>query len=82
MIDNNKIRVLAKSNPELSLEEHIYDCLLILDQLRNCILNLPIKNTELFWNILSISVICHDLGKAHIEFQNLLKGIQIGRAHV
>ena len=81
MIDNNKIRVLAKSNPELSLEEHIYDCLLILDQLRNCILNLPIKNTELFWNILSISVICHDLGKAHIEFQNLLKGIRKNKYH-
>lgn len=72
--------LLAKSNDgkgdqnPVSLKEHIEDCLLIFDFIRQAF---P-KAAEIsgvgdrFWEILRIAVVCHDLGKSHIEFQNLL----------
>ena len=71
---DNEIRVLAKSNPELTLKEHIQDCLLIYEQLMQCMPNLPIDEKNRFWSTLKISVICHDLCKAHPECQDLLLG--------
>lgn len=77
MITNRKIeekcRVLAKSNPDISLKKHINDCLIIYEQLQLCISNMPIFNTSLFWKLLKTSIVFHDLGKAHPEFQKLLK---------
>ena len=66
--------VLAKSNPEITLKQHIDDCLLIWKKLQQCIPNLPIENSKLFWQLLRTSIIFHDMGKAHMEFQNLLYG--------
>ncbi|MDV0447843.1 hypothetical protein MsAg5_17600 [Methanosarcinaceae archaeon Ag5] len=66
------MELLAKSNPELSLKEHIDDCLNIQKQLHQLIPNIPVGRED-FWDLLSISMICHDLGKAHPEFQKKLK---------
>jgi len=73
--------LLAKSKDEKNnieartLKQHIDDCLLILRYLRYCF---P-KAAEVsgmgdrFWGVLRYCVIFHDLGKAHREFQQLLK---------
>lgn len=71
-----KCRVLAKSNPEISLEKHIKDCLIIYEQLRLCIPNIPLLDKSLFWKLLKISIVFHDMGKAHPEFQKLLKKVR------
>ncbi|MBK7635097.1 MAG: CRISPR-associated endonuclease Cas3'' [Saprospiraceae bacterium] len=75
--------LLAKSKdknsdaPARTLKEHIDDCLLILDFLKKCF---P-KAAEIsgfgqrYWDILRFCVVCHDLGKSHKEFQNVLAGL-------
>jgi CRISPR-associated endonuclease/helicase Cas3 len=78
MIIENKqeSRVLAKSDPEITLKQHIDDCLIIWKQLQQCVPNLPIDNHELFWQMLRTCIIFHDMGKAHREFQKLLRRMQ------
>lgn len=71
--NSNEFRVLAKSNPEVLLERHIDDCLGIYEQLKVCIPNLPLSDRTLFWKLLKTSVVFHDMGKAHPEFQKILK---------
>jgi CRISPR-associated endonuclease/helicase Cas3 len=71
------MEILAKSEPRISLKEHINDCLIILKYLKICF---P-KTIEIvpeidFWNVLRISVIMHDLGKAHSEFTKILQGLK------
>src|SRR5574344_1167907 len=74
VIENKqKSRVLAKSAPEITLKQHIDDCLIIWKQLQQCVPNLPIDNHELFWQMLRTCIIFHDMGKAHREFQKLLR---------
>lgn len=70
--DEQKLGVLAKSNPRISLEQHIDDCLIIFEQLKKCVPNLPITNSDLFWKLLYTSIVFHDTGKAHAEFQKVL----------
>ncbi|MCA0364991.1 MAG: CRISPR-associated helicase Cas3' [Bacteroidetes bacterium] len=68
--------ILAKSEPQLTLHEHIQDCLKIHSFLKvqfADIAKLPNIPSE-FWEFVRISMIFHDLGKSHREFQNLLKG--------
>jgi|WetSurMetagenome_2_1015567.scaffolds.fasta_scaffold06567_3 CRISPR-associated endonuclease/helicase Cas3 len=72
--NNECFRVLAKSNPEITLKQHVDDCLNIYRQLKTCIPNLPFDDANLFWNILKTSIIFHDTGKSHSEFQKLLQG--------
>src|SRR5690606_31526744 len=70
--------ILAKSKPEITLIRHINDCLLVLELLRKClpaITRIFTTNAQIFWNTLRLAVIFHDLGKAHAEFQKLLKGL-------
>lgn len=69
------MELLAKSEPKVTLENHINDCLIIYNQLK-LIFNKIEKNNKLegFWDLLELSIIFHDLGKSHKEFQKLLNG--------
>ena len=73
--ENRKFQVLAKSKPEISLEDHIVDCLHVAEQFPVCFPLMPLKEHKEFWKLLSYSVIFHDTGKAHQEFQRILYGI-------
>ena len=66
--------LLAKSNPKISLNEHIDDCLSICRQLSMVISNIPVEDKASFWNIVRKSLIMHDTGKGHVEFQKILLG--------
>jgi CRISPR-associated endonuclease/helicase Cas3 len=68
--------ILAKSDPpEFTLQKHIDDCLLIWKLLQ---INFPqISKLQLsydFWLVLRLAVVCHDLGKGHVDFQKVLRG--------
>lgn len=74
--ENSEMEILAKSAPPIPIEKHIEDCLVILDNLRECfpaIKNFHDSNEFDFWDVLRLSIILHDLGKAHPEFQKILK---------
>lgn len=66
--------LLAKSEPQIPLQVHIEDCLLILENLKLMIPAVGKIDTtnQDFWELLRIGVVFHDLGKAHREFQNVL----------
>ncbi|MEN6619257.1 MAG: CRISPR-associated helicase Cas3' [Rikenellaceae bacterium] len=74
MNDINRTEVLAKSEPPVSLKQHIQDGLIVLENLKKGFPNLPIIDTEHFWHLLYLCVVCHDLGKSHSEFQKMLRG--------
>ena len=65
--------VLAKSEPPVSLKQHIDECLLVYDSLQKAFERLPIDNPENFWKLIRIGIIFHDLGKTHSEFQKILR---------
>ncbi|NJO02866.1 MAG: CRISPR-associated endonuclease Cas3'' [Bacteroidia bacterium] len=71
------MKILAKSEPQLTLQEHVDDCLLIWENLRVCFCQVkdlqPLLGSLDFWTFLRQCVIFHDLGKAHSEFQKLLQ---------
>lgn len=67
-------QVLAKSKPEVTLAQHIDDCLNIWQQLPHCFSRLPIQNAQEFWSVLRNALIFHDTGKSHREFQRILHG--------
>ncbi len=73
-VNKERFRVLAKSKPEISLKKHIDDCLCIYNQLLTCLPNLPLEDKALFWQLLKTSIVFHDMGKAHPEFQKMLRG--------
>ncbi len=69
------MKLLAKSNPNISLKQHIDDALEICELLKLAFpKTLNIVQGNNFWECLQFSIIFHDLGKAHVEFQKLLKG--------
>lgn len=69
------MELLAKSNPSQSLKEHIDDALKIEKFLKSSFPKISaVCNTKNFWDLLSTSIIFHDLGKTHTEFQKLLQG--------
>lgn len=71
------MELLAKSDPKISLREHIEDCLRILQYLKICFPKAKeIVHQNSFWNVVKISVIMHDLGKAHSEFTKVLLGLK------
>ncbi len=68
--------ILAKSEPRISLKEHINDCLNIWKYLKICFPKVnAIVNDIDFWEVVRLAVITHDLGKAHIEFTKLLMSL-------
>ncbi|MBE9468107.1 MAG: CRISPR-associated helicase Cas3' [Bacteroidetes bacterium] len=69
------MKILAKSNPETTLQEHINDALVVAEILKDSFTYFSkIINEKYFWKPLRISIIFHDLGKSHKEFQNVLQG--------
>jgi CRISPR-associated endonuclease/helicase Cas3 len=69
------MQILAKSNPQYTLQDHINDALNIHLLLKKSFENIStIIEPEEFWELLRISIIFHDFGKSHTEFQKLLKG--------
>lgn len=70
------MELLAKSDPRVTLLEHINDCLGIREALIEHFPNAPklFKTEADFWELLRLAIIFHDLGKAHREFQKILAG--------
>lgn len=70
------MELLAKSDPQITLLEHILDCLHIREMLVRQFPNVPglFHSSMDFWELLRLAVIFHDLGKAHREFQKILAG--------
>ncbi|MBP8945864.1 MAG: CRISPR-associated endonuclease Cas3'', partial [Paludibacteraceae bacterium] len=66
--------ILAKSEPPVSLKQHIEECLIVYESLKNAFKRLPVSNSEHFWEIVRFGIIFHDLGKSHAEFQKMLIG--------
>ena len=66
--------IYAKSNPLVTLEKHVEDCITIFEQIKNCIPNLPVGDASSFWNTVRCSIVFHDMGKSHRDFQKLLVG--------
>ncbi len=66
--------MLAKSDPPLSLEQHVADCLLVQDWLMQGFPQVTRLSgiTIDFWEALRVAIVFHDLGKAHGEFQKVL----------
>jgi CRISPR-associated endonuclease/helicase Cas3 len=71
------MELLAKSEPRISLKEHIDDCLVILKYLKICFPKAKeiVQDID-FWNIVRVAVIMHDLGKAHAEFTKVLQSLK------
>ena len=79
----NNFELLAKSEPPISLKQHIEDCLQVETQLIECFPNLPVKASSL-WELLRKAICFHDIGKCHKEFQKVLykkKNIWSNRRH-
>ncbi|MCK9618153.1 MAG: CRISPR-associated helicase Cas3' [Lentimicrobiaceae bacterium] len=66
--------VLAKSEPSVSLKQHIDECLRVYESLRKAFGRLPVVNPDRFWELIRLGIIFHDLGKSHSEFQKMLSG--------
>jgi len=66
--------VLAKSEPSVSLKQHIDECLRVHGSLRMAFGRLPVGNPDHFWELVRLGIIFHDLGKSHSEFQKMLSG--------
>lgn len=69
------MELLAKSEPPITLKEHIEDCLLAWHSIKVSFpqVGLILESLD-FWNVLRLGIIVHDLGKSHIEFIKLLQG--------
>ena len=66
--------VLAKSEPPVSLKQHIDECLRVYESLRKAFERLPVNDSDRFWKLIRLGIIFHDLGKSHSEFQKILLG--------
>lgn len=66
--------VLAKSDPKITLGEHINDCLNIYYQLKEVLPSISVRYGVDFWKKLRAAIILHDTGKSHSEFQKYLRG--------
>lgn len=74
IINNEESLVLAKSEPKITLRQHIDDCLNIYCQLKQLLPNIYVRYGNEFWERLRVSIILHDTGKSHCEFQKYLLG--------
>ena len=69
----NTDQLLAKSTPQILLKEHIDDGIRIWRQLQNAFPKIKNITSIDFWKLLYISIVFHDLGKGHSEFQKILR---------
>ena len=69
---NNSFPLLAKSEPQTTLQQHIEECLQIEEQLKDCFPNLPMDCGNGFWELVRMAICFHDMGKCHKDFQKLL----------
>lgn len=76
MVDSNLSGILAKSEPRINLQQHIDEGLALIVYLTGAFPNLPVKDTTHFWQLVRLAFIFHDLGKAHLEFQKVLRAIE------
>ena len=74
MMTTNTKEVLAKSEPPITLKQHIDECLNVYKSLRRAFENLPVNDLNNFWDFVRLGIIFHDLGKSHPEFQKILLG--------
>lgn len=70
----NAKEVLAKSEPPITLKQHIDECLSVYESLRQAFGRLPVNDSTHFWELVRMGIVLHDLGKSHSEFQKLLEG--------
>lgn len=66
--------ICAKSNPLVTLDEHTEDCMHVMDMIKE---SLPLLSQitifgEMLWEMLFISIVFHDVGKAAKGFQDML----------
>jgi CRISPR-associated endonuclease/helicase Cas3 len=73
MTTNTK-EVLAKSEPPISLKQHIEECLRVHKSLQKAFGRLPVNDSTHFWELVRLGIVFHDLGKSHSEFQKMLEG--------
>lgn len=67
--------LLAKSDPQITLRQHIDDGLRIWECLKTCFPKTPLLAAAPdFWDWLWLCVVLHDTGKSHTEFQKVLAG--------
>lgn len=66
--------VLAKSEPPISLKQHIEECLRVYESLKKAFGRLPVDDSAHFWELVRLGIVFHDLGKSHSEFQKMLEG--------
>lgn len=63
-------KLLAKSDPQVTLEQHTRDVLNVLNEfLKKAFPKTPPQ----YWRLLEVAIVFHDLGKAHSEFQKVLQ---------
>lgn len=67
-------KLLAKSEPQTTLKEHIDDGLRIWKHLKHAFPKSTALTSDNFWDLLRTAIIFHDLGKGHSQFQEVLKG--------
>lgn len=66
--------LLAKSEPQVTLKQHTQDGLSVLEGLKISFPLTPkVSGQDNFWHLLRVAIITHDLGKAHEEFQKILR---------
>ena len=75
-MSDSSFEVLAKSDPQVSLQQHIEEGLQILMRLKTIFPNVPIPQRDEFWELVRLCIIFHDLGKVHSEFQKMLRKLQ------
>lgn len=69
------MEILAKSKPRYTLKKHIDDALAVSKRLHHVFGKLNnVSDEQEFWKDLKYSIIFHDIGKAHGEFQKVLEG--------
>lgn len=73
MTTNTK-EILAKSEPPISLKQHIDECLSVYESLQKAFGSLPVYDSAHFWELVRLGIVFHDLGKTHTEFQKMLEG--------